>query len=457
MVETGEQYLYLLKRIGRWPDEKLINYMLKKFTFTYQLNQAVCFVYDEAEKCFKALQALGSATHEERNAALQKIDSQTRVQKAEDALDALLEDYDPNSDRTLNEKLRGFSISAEKDSLLKRELLEKKVSTCLNNNNPDPEVLTEEDRKFFEKMGTYKFIAIPLRGHEEKLIGFVYGNNVLTGEPIGGQRDDFKMNIALSAGSIVVQKILGEETIRRHEQERLRLEDEKRRNEELAVIGQAAAEIAHDTKGPVITMGLTARQIKKQVRDPSKAEDIIKNADLIIELASELEERIGTDLMYAGQREAMPEKINICEICDKAIARLRKGGMKIEIDYESDKALAYADPMQIKAAYSNLIRNAFEAMENDKKPDNKLVIKIGADEKTAYASFTNPQKIPDEKMEKLFVPFFTTKKTGTGLGLVIVKKFVEANKGSIECASSEKDGTTFKVVLPAYTNQNGNE
>jgi len=466
MVQTEEQYLYLLKRIGRWPDEKLINYMLKKFTFTYQLNQAVCFVYHEEEKCFKALQVLGSATHEERYAALQKIDSQTRVQKAEDALEALLEDYDPRSDRTLNEKLMGFSISAEKDSLLKREILENRVSTYLNNNNLDPAALTEEDKKFFEKMGTYKFIAIPLRGHEEQIIGFVYGNNALTGEPIGGQRNDFKMNIALSAGSIVVQKILDEETIRRHEEERRKLEAEQQKKNALATIGIAAAQMAHEIKNPLVSIGGFAKRIIKYSDEIAKTlneeqmqklKRINENATIILDEAQRLEQLLDTNLLYASQRQAKPEKINLSEIYNRALVRSNSGDIKIECSHDSESTFAYADAKQVIGIYINLIKNAVDAMKSDSRSDNKLRVRIWAEGNKAYASFTNPQKMPDEKMQKLFEPFITTKENGTGLGITSCKDFAEKNNGTLDCTSNEKDGTTFKVMLPAYTNQNGNK
>jgi len=436
MVRDEQEIINIAKYIARRPKaEEIIHMMLTRFSLVYNLNQAVFFELDDNERFFTAVQAVGSTNQGEIDNAL--------FQMKDKSLEHLIANYNPEADRNLNEKVKDFVVLSQVPSVVNKELMEKKSSTYINNQELSD--ITEEDKKLVDKFGTDKFILIPIRGNEEQLIGFVYGNNAVTGADIQGDRN--KVDLALSLGSIALQ----------------RLKDEREISEKtgLAVIGKLTAQIAHEIKNPLVNMGGFARSIKKYAGNPDRTDDIRESANIILEEVGRLETLLQDSLMFVREKKPILEKIDLYEMCKNAVNLIpNTDDIGIEIRYD-EPVFAYADPNQIKQVLLNLGKNAIEAMETDlNNPRNTLRIEVGyesksyADEtKMACAGFFNPQYIPEAEREKVFDPQYTTKVKGTGLGLAVCKEIIQKNEGIIECRSSSKEGTSFKFWVPAYSGQ----
>ena len=106
------------------------------------------------------------------------------------------------------------------------------------------------------------------------------------------------------------------------------------------------------------------------------------------------------------------------------------------------------DPVRLKQVFLNLVKNSIEAMTNG----GSLLIETGLSDKRAEITVTDDGcGIPEKDREKIFSPFFTSKRQGTGLGLCISKRIVEEHKGSsFSVESEEGKGTAFRVSLPLY-------
>ena len=105
---------------------------------------------------------------------------------------------------------------------------------------------------------------------------------------------------------------------------------------------------------------------------------------------------------------------------------------------------------RLKQMLINLVKNAIEVMYNG----GVIVIKLVSNDGGVEVSVIDEGNgLSDDEMNQLFTPFFTTKSTGTGLGLALVKKVVEEHKGTINVESTIGFGTTFKISIPAYNNQ----
>jgi two-component system, sporulation sensor kinase E len=106
---------------------------------------------------------------------------------------------------------------------------------------------------------------------------------------------------------------------------------------------------------------------------------------------------------------------------------------------------AMFDPAQIKQVLVNLIKNAMQSMTRG----GELTVQTGANEEAVFVSITDTGTgIPQEQLNRIFQPFFTTKKKGSGLGLMIVQRIVGDHGGRIDLESQPGRGTTFRVWLP---------
>jgi signal transduction histidine kinase len=122
-------------------------------------------------------------------------------------------------------------------------------------------------------------------------------------------------------------------------------------------------------------------------------------------------------------------------------------GIRIGTEFPADRVIINADRNQMLIAFSNILRNGLEAMPQG----GTLSIKIRAKDNRAETSFTDTGAgIPPENMDKLFRLLFTTKLGGTGFGLPITKKIIEAHDGTINITSIVGVGTTVSVSLPLF-------
>lgn len=160
-----------------------------------------------------------------------------------------------------------------------------------------------------------------------------------------------------------------------------------------------------------------------------------------------MEQLITQLLDYAKKSVLHTEPVLLEPLLRKVMDQFRTPTLHFQ---DSLKAVeAVLDPILIQQVFSNLVQNAVEAMdgmgtvslEMVQRPDGIVRIRV-AD--------TGPG-IPDERMEHLFLPFFTTKEKGTGLGLALAHKIVLAHKGHLSAERVEGGGARFTVELPVHT------
>jgi signal transduction histidine kinase len=112
-----------------------------------------------------------------------------------------------------------------------------------------------------------------------------------------------------------------------------------------------------------------------------------------------------------------------------------------------------ADKDQIIRVFNNLIKNAIQAIPDGRQGRIEISLKVEAG-KVLISIKDNGVGIESSKLGKIFVPYFTTKSTGTGLGLAMVKQIVENHRGSIDFETETGTGTTFFIELPVVTPEN---
>ncbi|GAA0316376.1 hypothetical protein GCM10008967_03690 [Bacillus carboniphilus] len=226
-------------------------------------------------------------------------------------------------------------------------------------------------------------------------------------------------------------------------------EDLLQKSEKLAVVGELAAGVAHEIRNPLTTLKGFVQLMGANVEPEKKA-----FVDLML---SELDriEMITNEFMVVAKPQAVRyQEHDIKDLIRQVLLfsnpQAILNNVSIDVSYLTHETIILCDGNQIKQVFINLIKNAFEAMGDGgaisievlQSDDSQLLIRI-----TDTGS-----GIPEEIIPKLGEPFYTLKEKGTGLGLMVSFRIIEAHKGSIHFSSKVNEGTTVDIKLP-YPNR----
>lgn len=261
------------------------------------------------------------------------------------------------------------------------------------------------------------------------------------------RRDEVYMNISASQLINSAGDQLGLVVIFEDITKEIKMENEFRRMGELAAVGQLAASIAHELRNPLSSIKGAAQFLQKEYEDHSA---IVEFLGIIIEEVNGLNKLTTEFLDFARpvQLELKPTRINT--VVDKTLqlmsVHITDNNVVVKENLGKDLPEIQADEKQLEQILKNMIINSLQAMPEG----GALTVQTGpAANGGVYLSVTDSGVgIPPEKLERIFVPFFTTKTKGTGLGLSVVQKIVENHGGKIEVSSEEGKGTTFTITLP---------
>jgi signal transduction histidine kinase len=219
---------------------------------------------------------------------------------------------------------------------------------------------------------------------------------------------------------------------------------ELRQKEKLAVIGQMAAGIGHEIRNPLSSLkGFTQLQWESYPNTNEFYPIMIQEIDRINSIVN--------DLMYLGKpKEIKFVKANIEEIISYTLSitqqQAESQGVTIETQMEGPLPPIDCDPQQLKQVFINLLKNAIESMPKGGKI--KVYIKVLKRSKMSISIEDEGNGIAEENILNLGEPFFTTKKDGTGLGLMVSNQIILDHKGEIKIESSYGAGTRVNVKLP---------
>jgi nitrogen fixation/metabolism regulation signal transduction histidine kinase len=222
------------------------------------------------------------------------------------------------------------------------------------------------------------------------------------------------------------------------------------RSERESAWREMAKQVAHEIKNPLTPMKLSVQHLQKAWDD--KAPDwekrlaafsrtIVEQIDSLSEIASEFSD-------FAKMPAANIEKIELSGIIQSA-AELYHHHSNIRFDFEhmDREYLVLADKRQLLRVFNNLIQNAVQAI--GKKEDGLISIKLSTENDLYLVSISdNGSGITDELALKIFSPSFTTKSSGMGLGLAMVKSILSIIGGSVNFESKPGEGATFSVRIP---------
>ena len=219
------------------------------------------------------------------------------------------------------------------------------------------------------------------------------------------------------------------------------------RAESLAAVGRAVLELAHDMKTPLMAIGGFTTQISRALDgdDPKQ-----KKLRVVIQETGRLEKMVREMLDFGKPAELQLKATNLNDLVREVTDTIRPVAEKAQVVLDTDLDLLLCplmlDGPKVKQALLNLAMNALEASPSGEH----VIIKTVVDHHGVNLHVIDGGPgIDREDVENIFKPFFTKKSKGTGLGLPIVKKIVQAHQGEIHFEGNEKKGVTFTIRFSA--------
>lgn len=221
---------------------------------------------------------------------------------------------------------------------------------------------------------------------------------------------------------------------------------------------EMAKQIAHEIKNPLTPMKLGIQQLTRSYKedDPRFEERFTKISNSFIEQINSLS-RIATEFSnFAKLPDTNVVKIDVVEKINKSANVFHNSHnthIKVINNTDFEHLYVLGDKDQLLRTFNNLIKNSIEASIGRKKHLISIILEHQDEQHLRIMIKDNGMGIPSEVIPKIFQPNFTTKSSGTGLGLAFVKKTIESMNGDISFVTFEGVGTTFTIVLPIYREQ----
>ncbi len=212
---------------------------------------------------------------------------------------------------------------------------------------------------------------------------------------------------------------------------------------------EMAKQVAHEVKNPLTPMKLSVQSLNRAIKaDPDNAEALIKKvSNTLVEQIDTLAEIANSFSSLAKMPIATKEEISLNRIIEQVYDLFDEENSNFELTLPKENLIVFADGKQLTRVLNNLVKNALQAIPEDRAAQIYLKLRRIGD----FAQIEvkdNGVGIPEDKRSQIFTPNFTTKSTGSGLGLAMCANIVETLQGKIYFETEEHVGTRFYVEIP---------
>lgn len=264
-------------------------------------------------------------------------------------------------------------------------------------------------------------------------------------------RDGNEFPAELSAGAIMDSSgnPLGLVVVTKDVTDRKHLQEQLIVSEKLAAIGQLAGAFSHDIRNPLAVIKNSICFLKMRLKETTD-EKVMKHLTILEKEINYANLMVNDLLDFTRKTPPHLHIADLNEVVDGALSSVSKPeNIKVVTKFGEIPSMPI-DQAQLQRVFTNMIMNAIQAM-----PDGgKLTVQTSRHHDLAEIAFRDTGVgIPQENLQKMFVPFFSTKANGIGLGLSICKQVVEGHGGNITVESKEGEGSTFTIKLPIHTKE----
>ncbi len=220
------------------------------------------------------------------------------------------------------------------------------------------------------------------------------------------------------------------------------------KNEREAAWREMAKQVAHEIKNPLTPMRLTVQSFQRKFdpEDPEIHQKLQEYSNTLIEQIDTMSAIASAFSNFAQMPEQQVEPLDVVAIVGLALDIFSED--YIEYPSEGNSIIAKFDRTQLNRIVTNLVKNAIQSIPKDRIPKIIVTVTSVLQDKVTINVADNGVGITETNAKKIFEPKFTTKSSGMGLGLAMVKKIVEAHEGTITFRSNKGIGTIFTVQFP---------
>jgi signal transduction histidine kinase len=246
----------------------------------------------------------------------------------------------------------------------------------------------------------------------------------------------------------VIRQRVFEPAIRREVREEVTKEKEVMATEKQASLDELTASFAHEIRNPIAA----AKSLVQQMGEDPTSQENVEYAKVALDELQRVEKSVSHLLKYAKEEDYNFDNVNLAAILDASLTQMRSKleskNVSISRNYIGGPTVR-ADADKLRQVFTNVIDNAIDAMESNTGERHLDVAIRSTNPGMAMVTVRdNGCGIPEDKLAKIFNPFYTTKQTGTGLGMGIAKKVVDSHRGKIEVDSRVGEGTVLSISIP---------
>ena len=428
--------------------DEIIDAILVSITAGQGLKYNRCFLYlvNEEKHILEGVKAIGPGSNEEAGDIYHKFDDMPRT------LTEMIAHYHSlqiNKDDAVNNLVRSFKIDlSDYDNILIQTLFSQKY-LLINDECSLIEEPSVQNLRF--KLGVHECVLLPLIWHEHP-IGLIIADNQVTKSPITNLNIRSLIRFGkTSANALESIRLLSklDRAMSQSKEANIRLKESQSElveQEKLITKSELVANMAHEVRGPISIIGGYARRIQKEVGITESTREAV---DIIIDTINTLELVVSDILDQTSKAQPILHSCDGAKTINKVISLLEEEilGRKISVNINIQGSMPN---LKIKEHHlfeivHNLVKNAIEAVEQE----GLLLIVANSNNQECVITIqdTGPGLTPEAE-KNLFSRFFSTKKSGTGLGLVVVQKLVQQYGGDIKLSSIPGRGTTVLLKIP---------
>jgi len=408
-----------------------------------RFNRAFLLLVDEAGLTLRGELAIGPSNPEEAARIWHDL-----ADRPADLFE-MMTSYDQsikNTNAAVNEIVRRMLVPLERhDHLLVRAMQERRVARVTTDMNLPG---ADELRGW---LGGGQFAIAPLTIRSGP-VGIIVADNAISGQEIGDLDLEFLQMFANQSAAAIENSRLYRELEKRlvdlrraHHQQK---EDQQTllRMERLSVMGETSAIVAHELRNPLVAIGGFARSLTRNLdeKDPNH-----RFAAIISQEVARMEEIIHDLLDFIRPRKLLRQETNIDALVIETAERFRAelAGVGVELVLETDcgELTVECHPGEVQQVLQNYLMNAMQAQAFG----GRVVVRTSAlDGGLKVEVLDSGPGFAEEEGKRLFSPFFSTKPTGSGLGLTICAQIIKAHGGVTGAANRTEGGAAFWFILP---------
>ncbi len=439
-----------------YEEEEILRIILVAITAGEGLrfNRAFLVMIDHETQRLQGTIAVGPSNEDEANRIWSELDQQHRYLK--DIVRAYSIDVE-GSDRQVNQIVQQINIplSDEKHVLVeavrKHQVLQIEKRQLLHSSALHCEM---GDGHIFDLFASDKLVIAPMFSRTESL-GLIIADNCISRQKVTPEDIEGLKLFATQASLAIENARLYEKLERRVEEvqdayEQLEENQERLlRAERLATIGEMSAKIAHEIRNPLVSIGGFARLIERKIEEDNQLKQY---AGIIRDQVSNLEQILNNILNVANPPKPEKNRVDINQSIEQVVGFLANAfderGIVSRLELSAEECIVLGDAKLLHQMFLNLLKNAIEALEGQEL-ERRVTVETRINNAMAEIQVTdNGPGIETGVLKKIFQSFFTTKSSGSGLGLSIVKQIVKNHNGKVDVRTRKDEGASFVVQLP---------